>query len=107
MQSTSPHPISLRSILIKSTHLSIDLPSVFLLAFPQYAFLSCQILLHILPLHTHWVDDSNYVWQSPSLCSIFLRSRYSLQHWAHHAVVTWDLLYMILNKNALIWERNS
>jgi hypothetical protein len=54
MQSTTPHPVSLRSILILSTHLRLGLPSgSFLLAFPpksymHYSFSLC--VLHALPI---------------------------------------------------------
>jgi hypothetical protein len=53
-QSILSHPISLRSILILSTHLRLGLPrDFFLLAFPSISFIlssSPQFVLHNLPI---------------------------------------------------------
>jgi hypothetical protein len=57
MQSTPPHPISLRSILIISTHLRFGLPSgVFHSGFPTnilYAFLLSPIRTTCRACRTH------------------------------------------------------
>jgi hypothetical protein len=65
IQSVTPHPISLRSILILSTDLSLGFPSgLFRSGFPikiLYTFLfsphSCYMTL---PSHPPWLDHSNY-----------------------------------------------
>jgi hypothetical protein len=77
IQSTPSHPISLRSILILSTHLRLGLPSgLFHSGFPTnilYAFLfsphSCY-LLH--PSHPPWLDYSNYTWRRVQLMKLLI-----------------------------------
>jgi hypothetical protein len=66
IQSIPFHPISLRSILILSTHLRLGLLVVsFLLAFSPISYMhsfsphSCYMLC---PSHPPWLDHSNYVW---------------------------------------------
>jgi hypothetical protein len=83
--STGPYPkpyrsspyrpiLSLKSILILSTHLSLCLPSsLFLSDFPTnilYAFLFSPVRA-ICPVHPPWLDHSNYTWRY-KLWSIWL-----------------------------------
>jgi hypothetical protein len=80
-QSSLPHPISLRSILILTTHLHLGLSSgIFLSGFPTnilYAFLfspvraTCPAYLILLHLITLIVLAKGYKLRSSSLCSFF------------------------------------
>jgi hypothetical protein len=88
IQSVPSHPISLRSILILSTHLHLALPSgLFPLVFPQISYM--QFVLYVLPIST-WLHHCNYTWRrvqvmkllimqfSPICCHfICLRAKYS------------------------------
>jgi hypothetical protein len=70
------HPISLKSILILSTHLRLGLPSgSFLLAFPPISYIysssphSCY-----MPCLSHppWLDHSNYTWRSVQVMKLLV-----------------------------------
>jgi hypothetical protein len=97
IQSIPPHPISLESTLILSTHLRFHRPSVsFLLAFPPISYMhsssphSCYLPR---PSHPLWSDHSDYTWRTvkfmmllivqfspPFRHFISLLSTYSPQH---------------------------
>jgi hypothetical protein len=66
IQCIPSHPISLRSVLILSTHLRLGLSSgLFASGFPTkmlYSFLFSPFVLHVLPIHPPWLDHSNYTW---------------------------------------------
>jgi hypothetical protein len=96
IQSIPFHRISLRSILILSTHLRLGRPNgLFPSGFPiniLYAFLfphSCYMSCPSPP----WLEHSNYIWRGVQVMKflnlqfssvshhfIYLRSKYSLQH---------------------------
>jgi hypothetical protein len=94
-RSSSYHSISLRSILIMSTHLRLGIPSgLFPSGFPTnivYVFLLFPFVLHALPISSS-LDHSNYTWWRvqivklilqyfPTSCHfISLRFKYSPQH---------------------------
>jgi hypothetical protein len=97
IQSIPPHPTSLRSILILSTHLRLGLPSgLFPSGFPiniVYAFLLSPFVLYACPSHPPWLDHSNYVWRGVQVMKLLnmqfspisrhfisLRSKYSILH---------------------------
>jgi hypothetical protein len=66
IQSISPHPISLRYILILSSHLRLCLFSCLFHGFPNkilYAFSFPPFVLHALPMSSPWVNHSNYTWR--------------------------------------------
>jgi hypothetical protein len=87
IQSKPSHPISVRSILILSTHLRLDLISgLFPSGFPPITYMPC-------PSRPLWLDNSNYAWRrvqvmkllimqfSPTSRHIIsLRSKYSPQY---------------------------
>jgi hypothetical protein len=66
IQSVSPHPICLRSILILSTHLCLGIPSIhFPSGFPTnilytFCFAPCYMPCQSRP---PWLDHSNYTWR--------------------------------------------
>jgi hypothetical protein len=73
IQSIPSHPISLRSILILSTHLRLGSHQypICIPLLPNSCYMPC-------PSHPPWLDHSNYTWRrvlpmSSSLCS-FLQS---------------------------------
>jgi hypothetical protein len=96
IQSIPSHPISLRPILLLSTHLHLGFPSgLFPSAYPT------NIYMHSSAPHSYymscpsrppWLHHSNYTWRtvqmkllitkfSPTSCHfISLRSKYSSQH---------------------------
>jgi hypothetical protein len=65
IQSTPSHPISLRSILILSTHLRLGLPNGLLpYGFPNnilYAFLFSPSVLHALPISSSFISSVPFV----------------------------------------------
>jgi hypothetical protein len=67
MQFILPHPISLGSTLILSSHLHLGLPSgFFILAFPSKTFMhssSFDACFMPCPSHPPWLDHSNYIWR--------------------------------------------
>jgi hypothetical protein len=76
VQSISPHPISLRSILALSTHLRLSLPcGIFPSAFPQISYMhsssphSCYIPY---PSHPPWLDRSNYTWRRVQVMKLLI-----------------------------------
>jgi hypothetical protein len=88
IQSTPPHPVSPRAILISSTHLRLDLHSdFFLLAFPHVTYMrSSSPHSWYIPLWSHppWLDLSDYIWRryklwDSSLCSFLERHVMPLQ----------------------------
>jgi hypothetical protein len=66
-QSNPYHPITLRSILILSTHLRLGLPSGCLLLTPPRIiymhFSSPRSCYMPCPSHPPWLDHSNYIWR--------------------------------------------
>jgi hypothetical protein len=59
------HPISLKLILILSTHLSLDLRSC--LTFPPVSYMhssSPEFVLHALPISSSLTYHSNYTWRN-------------------------------------------
>jgi hypothetical protein len=69
IQSIPPHPISLRSILILSSHLRLGLPSglSFLLVFPSKSYIHSSSLHACCmprPSHPPCPDNSNYTWRT-------------------------------------------
>jgi hypothetical protein len=72
-----PHSISVKSILILSTHVLLDLPSgLFHLTFPPVSYMhssypySCYMLCSS---HPHWLDHSNYIWRRVQVMCSFLQ----------------------------------
>jgi hypothetical protein len=76
IQSIPPHPISLRPILIVSTHLRLGLPSgSFLLAFPPMARMhssSLHLCYIFCPSHPPWLDHSNYTWRRVKVMKLLI-----------------------------------
>jgi hypothetical protein len=97
IQSVPLHTISLRSILILSTHLRLGLPiGLFPSGFPAKSYMhsasphSCYMSC---PSHPTWLDHSNYIWKRAQVMKLLimqfsltschfisLQSRYSPQH---------------------------
>jgi hypothetical protein len=77
IQSTPDHPISLRCILILSTHLRLGLPSgLFPSGYPAnilYAFLFAPLVLHVPPILSFWLDHSNYTWRRVQVMKLLLQ----------------------------------
>jgi hypothetical protein len=76
IQSTPPHPISLRYIFILSTHLRFDFPSgSFLLALLPVFYMhsssphSCYMTWWS---HPPWLDHSNYTWRRVKLMKLLI-----------------------------------
>jgi hypothetical protein len=65
IQSIPPYPISLRPILILSTHLRLGLPSGLLWLSPiSYMHPSLPLSCYMpCPSHSLWLDHSNYIWR--------------------------------------------
>jgi hypothetical protein len=86
IQSIPPHTISLRSILILSTHPRIGLPNGLFpsgfLANIVYAFLFSLFMLHAFLTHLPSLDHSNYTWRRIQVphyavsCKVYLYGLY-------------------------------
>jgi hypothetical protein len=97
IKSIASHPISIRSILIFSSHLCLGLPIGLLPScFPTrilYAFFLPIRATCPRPSHPSWLDNSNYTWRTVQLMKLHIMqfspasyhfiplwSKYSLQH---------------------------
>jgi hypothetical protein len=106
IQSISPHPISLRYILISSSRVRLRLPSgLFPSSYPTkilHAFLFSHACYMPCPSHLH---HSNYTWRrvqvmkllimqfSPTSCHFIpLRTNYSPQHLFSNTLSLWSFL---------------
>jgi len=74
IQSTPSHRTSLRSTLILSPHLCLQLPSdIFLSDFPTkilYAFLLSHVCYMPCPSHPPWFDHPNNTWRSAQVTKL-------------------------------------
>jgi hypothetical protein len=77
MQFLPPHPISLRSILILSSHLRLGLPSgLFPSDFPTrilYSFLFSPCVLHAPPISSSLTCNSNYSWKTVQVMKLIMQ----------------------------------
>jgi hypothetical protein len=120
VHATPLRPISLRAILILSTHLDLGLPSGLLpsgfLNNNLYAFLFSAFMLHAPPFSSSLTCYPNYTWQrvqivkfhvmqfsSPSHHSVPLQSKYSSQHTIrkHPPSVFLNITYQILHPHGM------
>jgi hypothetical protein len=77
IQSTPPHPISLRSILILSSHRRLRLPTgLFPPGFPIRTLCAFLFSPHACympcPSHPNWLDHSNYIWQRVQVMKLLI-----------------------------------
>jgi hypothetical protein len=84
IQSTSPHPISPRSILILSTHLRLGLPSGLSLAFPPIIYMrssSPHSCCMARPSHSPRLDYSNITWRRLQIMKLLVMQFFPLSRY--------------------------